>query len=86
MCDVIDHYIHVGEEKGIAIGLVKGETIGFEKGRNEGETIGFEKGEATTIWALADSGMNPEEIASRLKKDLGYIMKVIQKRPLRSMN
>ena len=66
MCDVIDHYIHVGEKKGIA--------------------IGFEKGEATTIWALADSGMNPEEIASRLKKDLEYIMKVIQKRPLRSMN
>ena len=60
MCDVIDHYIHVGEEKGIAIGFEKGrnegETIGFEKGK----TIGFEKGEATTIRALADSGMNPE--------------------------
>ena len=66
MCDVIDHYIHVGEEKGIA--------------------IGYEKGEAEAICALVDSGMDPKEIASRLKKDIGYIMKVIQKRPLNSMN
>ena len=86
MCDVIDHYIHVGEEKGIAIGFAKGRNEGEVIGLEKGEAIGYEKGEAETICALVDSGMDPKEIASRLKKDIGYIMKVIQKRPLNSMN
>ena len=63
MCDVIDHYIQVGEEKGVL--------IGFEKGRNEGE--------AKTICALYASGMSPEEIAARLKKDVAEVKATIQK-------
>ena len=65
-------------EEGHAEGLAEGRAEGLAEGRAEG----LAEGEAVTIWALADSGMEPEEIAVRLKKDLGYIMKVIQKRPL----
>lgn len=75
MCDVIDHYIQIGEEKGVL--------IGFEKGRSEGELLGFEKGrsegEAKTICALYASGMSPEEIAARLKKDVAEVKAAIQK-------
>ena len=67
MCDVIDHYIQVGEEKGVL--------IGFEKGRTEGRS----EGEAKTIWALYASGMSPEEIAARLKKDVAEVKAAIQK-------
>ena len=67
MCDVIDHYIQVGEEKGVL--------IGFEKGRTEGRS----EGEAKTIWALYASGMSPEEIATRLKKDVAEVKAAIQK-------
>lgn len=58
----------------------------IKEGEEKGIAIGFEKGEAVTIWALADSGMDPKEIAIRLKKDLGYVMKIMQKRPLPSVN
>lgn len=51
MCDTIDHYIQIGEEKG----------------------------EANSICALYESGMKPEEIAVRLKKDLNYVLTTIQK-------
>ena len=71
MCDVIDRYLKEGEEKGIAIGIEKGEAIGFEKGRSEGI--------AHSICALYESGMKPEEIATRLKKDLNYVLTTIQK-------
>lgn len=67
MCDVIDHYLKIGEEKGVL--------IGFEKGRSEGELLG----EAKTICALYASGMSPEEIASRLKKDVEEVKVAIQK-------
>ena len=67
MCDVIDHYLKVGEEKGVL--------IGFEKGRSEGELLG----EAKTICAFYASGMSPEEIAARLKKDVAEIKAAIQK-------
>ena len=67
MCDVIDHYIQVGEEKGVL--------IGFEKGRTEGRS----EGEAKTICALYASGMSPEEIAARLKKDVAEVKAAIQK-------
>lgn len=67
MCDVIDRYLKEGEEKGIAIGIEKGEAIGIEKG------------EANSICALYESGMKPEEIAARLKKDLNYVLTTIQK-------
>ena len=40
---------------------------------------GEEKGEAKTICALYESGMKPEEIATRLKKDLGFIQTTIQR-------
>lgn len=63
MCDVIDHYLKIGEEKGVLIGL--------EKGRDEGE--------AKTIYALFASGMSPEEIAARLKKDVADVKAAIQK-------
>jgi len=79
MCDVIDHYIQVGEEKGVLIGFEKGRT----EGRSEGELLGFEKGrsegEAKTICALYASGMSPEEIAARLKKDVAEVKAAIQK-------
>jgi hypothetical protein len=58
MCDVIDRYLKEGEDKGIAIGI--------------------EKGEANSICALYESGMKPEEIAIRLKKDLSYVLTTIQ--------
>ena len=45
----------------------------------EGEAIGIEKGEASSICALYESGMKPEEIATRLKKDLSYVLTTIQK-------
>ena len=45
----------------------------------EGEAIGIEKGEANSICALYESGMKPEEIATRLKKDLSYVLTTIQK-------
>ena len=45
----------------------------------EGESIGIEKGEASSICALYESGMKPEEIATRLKKDLSYVLTTIQK-------
>ena len=67
MCDVIDHYLKIGEEKGVL--------IGFEKGRSEGELLG----EAKTICAFYASGMSPEEIASRLKKDVAEVKAAIQK-------
>ena len=67
MCDVIDRYLKEGE----AIGIEKGEAIGFEKGRSEGI--------ANSICALYESGMKPEEIATRLKKDLNYVLTTIQK-------
>ena len=63
MCDVIVHYLKIGEEKGVLIGL--------EKGRDEGE--------AKTIYALFASGMSPEEIAARLKKDVADVKAAIQK-------
>lgn len=59
MCDVIDHYLKIGEEKGVL--------------------LGFEKGEAKTICALYASGMSPEEIATRLKKDVAEVKAAIQK-------
>ena len=71
MCDVIDHYIQVGEEKGVL--------IGFEKGRNEGRSEGELLGEAKTICAFYASGMSPEEIAARLKKDVAEVKAAIQK-------
>lgn len=40
---------------------------------------GEEKGEANAICALYESGMKPEEIAFRLKKDLAYIQTMIQR-------
>ena len=67
MCDVIDHYLKIGKEKGVL--------IGFEKGRSEGELLG----EAKTICAFYASGMSPEEIASRLKKDIAEVKAAIQK-------
>ncbi len=70
MCDVIDHYIQVGEEKGVL--------IGFEKGRNEGRSEGELLGEAKTICAFYASGMSPEEIAARLKKDVAEVKAAIQ--------
>ncbi|MBO6265919.1 MAG: hypothetical protein J6M57_07930 [Acidaminococcaceae bacterium] len=75
MCDVIDHYILVGEEKGVLIGFEKGRTEGRNEGRSEGELIG----EAKTICALYASGMSPEEIAARLKKDVAEVKAAIQK-------
>lgn len=55
MCDVIDHYLKIGEEKGEQIG------------------------EAKTICAFFASGMSPEEIAARLKKDVADVKAAIQK-------
>ena len=75
MCDVIDHYIQVGEEKGVLIGFEKGRTEGRNEGRTEGELLG----EAKTICALYASGMSPEEIAARLKKDVAEVKAAIQK-------
>jgi len=75
MCDVIDHYIQVGEEKGVLIGFEKGRTEGRNEGRSEGELLG----EAKTICALYASGMSPEEIAARLKKDVAEVKAAIQK-------
>lgn len=63
MCDVVDYYMKMGEEKGVL--------IGFEKGRSEGE--------AKTICAFYASGMSPEEIAARLKKDVTEVKAAIQK-------
>ena len=40
---------------------------------------GEEKGIANSICALYESGMKPEEIATRLKKDLNYVLTTIQK-------
>ena len=55
--------IQVGEEKGVL--------IGFEKGRSEGE--------AKTICVFYASGMSPEKIAARLKKDVAEVKAAIQK-------
>jgi hypothetical protein len=43
--------------------------------RSEGELLG----EAKTIYAFYASGMSPEEIASRLKKDVEEVKAAIQK-------
>ena len=75
MCDVIDHYLKIGEEKGVLIGFEKGRIEGRNEGRCEGELLG----EAKTICALYASGMSPEEIASRLKKDVEEVKVAIQK-------
>jgi len=75
MCDVIDHYLKIGEEKGVLIGFEKGRIEGRSEGRSEGELLG----EAKTIYALYASGMSPEEIASRLKKDVEEVKVAIQK-------
>lgn len=75
MCDVVDYYMKMGEEKGVVIGFEKGLSEGRSEGRSEGELLG----EAKTIYALYTSGMTPEEIASRLKKDVEEIKTVIQK-------
>ena len=75
MCDVIDHYLKIGEEKGVLIGFEKGRIEGRSEGRSEGELLG----EAKTICALYASGMSPEEIASRLKKDVEEVKVAIQK-------
>ena len=66
MCDVIDHYLKIGEEKGVLIGFEKGRIEGRSEGRSEGELLG----EAKTIYALYASGMSAEEIASRRKRML----------------